>query len=349
MTELSVIGIDLAKRVFQVCGLDEAGRVVVQRRLGRAGFMRFMEKQPRTCLVGFEACGGAHFWGRWLMARGFTVKMMSPQAVRPYAAGAHKNDPRDAYAVAEATTRAHVAAVAIKSEAGQGLQALVRVRARRVDQLVRATNQLRALLHEFGFVVAKGRRRLLITFEDISGSEVFAALPEEVREMFADLHAECLVLTDQVETATTQLKAATATHEICRLVMSIPHLGPINAASLAAVEALEGFRNGRAFTAYLGLVPRQHASGETNHLRGITKHGAGEIRRYLVLAAQTFLIRAHREHAAGRRLDRLQQWALALSRRKPHNVAVTAIAARLARIAWAVMRHRTPYQGHATT
>jgi transposase len=343
MEEISVIGIDLAKRVFQVCCRDACGGIVVEKRLGRGAFMRFMSRQAAGILVGLEACGGSHYWGRWLVARGFRVKMMSPYAVKAYVSGAHKSDAIDARAICEAATRSHVGTVRVKSEAAQGLQARVRVRERRVRQLVRASNQFRALLHEFGFVVARGRRHLLVAFDRITASPEWAALPGDVREMLEDLHAECRELACKADAEKHRLAAAAERDGACRLIMSVPHLGPVNASALAAIEDLQRFTNGRAFAAYLGLVPRQQSSGESKRQGGITKHGSSALRRYLVLAAQTLLIRAERDRRMGEAPDRLRQWALDLAGRKHRNVAVTAIAARLARIAWAVMHHQRPY------
>ncbi|MCH8239236.1 MAG: IS110 family transposase [Proteobacteria bacterium] len=176
MDEISVIGIDLAKRVFQLCALSASGEVVWNKRLGRTALMRFMADRAPRCLIGLEACGGAHYWGRWLSGLGFRVKMMSPQAVKPYVTGGHKNDPRDARAIAEAATRSHVSAVRIKSQQAQALQALVRVRERQVRQRVQVVHQLRALLHEFGFIAPKGYGHLLRVYRQLAGSGGLAGL-----------------------------------------------------------------------------------------------------------------------------------------------------------------------------
>src|SRR5215472_7237460 len=160
MEEISVIGIDLAKSVFQLEALSPNGAVVWKKRLRRAAFMRFMEKQAPRCLVGFEACGGAHYWGRFLGDLGFRVKMMAPKAVKAYREGPHKNDGRDAHAAAEAASRAQVRAVRVKSEAAQAVQALVRVRLLQIKQMVQTGNQLRGILTEFGIVMPKGHHRL---------------------------------------------------------------------------------------------------------------------------------------------------------------------------------------------
>ena len=346
MDEISVIAIDLAKRSFQLCALDRAGKVVWEKRFGRAQFIGFMEAKAPRCLVGIEACGGAHYWARWLMGLGFEVKVMAPRAVKAFASSRHKNDARDAHAIAEAASRPFVRALAVKTEAAQGLQALVRVRARHVRQKVQGFNQLRALLHEFGFVAPRGEAALLKRYGEIALTQAFQGLPEALREMFEHLHEECCHLMAQAESSKQAVEAAAEEDETCRLIMSVPHLGPVNAAGLAAaVGDPKAFANGRAFAAFLGLVPRQQASGETSHLRAITKQGSRQLRSTLVLAAQSLVTWALRAEARGARIDQLRRLAVRLMKSgKPRNVAVTAIAARLARIAWAVMAAQQPYR-----
>lgn len=348
MDEISVIGIDLAKRSFQLCALDEKGEVVWETRLRRVQFIRFMEEKAPRCLVGIEACGGAHYWGRWLTELRFQVKLMAPGAVKAFASSRHKNDARDAHAIAEAATRPYVRALAVKTEAAQGLQALVRVRARHVRQKVQALNQLRALLHEFGFVAPKGERALLKRYGEICGGAAFLALPEGLQAAFGQLHGECCHLMAQAECSKRAVEQAAGEDEACGLIMSVPHLGPVNAAGMvAAVGDPDAFANGRAFAAFLGLVPRQQASGETSHLRAITKQGSRQLRSTLVLAAQSLITWALKAEAKGAPLDQLRRLALRLMKSgKPRNVAVTAIAARLARIAWAVLAAGQPYRAN---
>ena len=344
MGDISVIGIDLAKRVFQLCALDDSGEILWTKRFGRKGFERFMAGCCRDLVVGLEACGGAHYWGRWLEGHGFSVKMMSPVAVKAYIVGGHKSDARDARAIAEAATRAHVSSVRIKSVAAQGLQALVRVRDRQTRQRTQIVNQLRALLAEFGFVAPKGHGKLLMTYRNLALSGSLGGLPDEVFELFETLYDEAVCVNARIDALTVRLKAAARRDERCALAMTVPHIGPINAALCGAMlEAPDDFANGRAFAACLGLVPRQHASGEKSALRAITKHGNKQLRRNLVLAAQTLLIQAQKDASAGRALDRVQGWALSLLARKHRNVAVTAVAARLARIVWAVLAHGNVY------
>lgn len=343
MDEISVIGIDLAKRVFQLCAVNGSGAIVWEKRLRRAALIKFLEDEAPRCLIGMEACGSAHHWARWLLARGFRVKLMAPRAVKAYRAGVHKSDQRDARAVAEATSRSQVAAVRVKSEAAQATQALMRVRERRIRQRVQTANQLRGLLNEFGIVLPKGYTVLLARLSEMMASGQFGALPAVVQELVERLREEIIEQGQKVEAAEAMLLQAVKADASCQLLMSIPHIGPINAAGLSvALEAPGVFARGRAFAAYLRLVPRQQASAESSALRSIGQMRACEMRRYLVLAAQTLLIRVNRTKEPPQ--DPLLAWAGRLLHRKMRNVAVIAVAAKLARIAWAVMANNQPYR-----
>src|SRR5215469_517211 len=294
MEEISVIGIDLAKNVFQLEAQSPDGAVVWKKRLRRAAFMRFMEKQAPRCLVGFEASGGAHYWGRFLGDLGFRVKMMAPKAVKAYREGPHKNDGRDAHAAAEAASRAQVRAVRVKSKAAQAVQALVRVRL-------------------------------------------------ELREAIVGLREQLAEQVERVRLATAALAQATRADPACELLRSVPGLGPINVAGLSvALEAPQAYRNARAFAASLRLVPRQWQSADRQQLRGVAKQGASDIRRNLVLAGQSLLTMIGRREELPQ--DRLLIWAQRLLRRKPRNVAAVAVAAKLARIAWAVLAKGEAYR-----
>jgi len=284
------------------------------------------------------------------VARRFSVKLMTPIAVKAYRAGVHKNDQRDARAVAEATGRSQVAAVRVKSEAAQATQALMRVRERRIRQRVQTANQLRGLLNEFGIVLPKGPQLLLARACELMATAPFAALPAAVQELVQTLVDEVVEQAEKVKACPwleqgavdAALMTAVQADANCRLLMSIPSIGPINAAGLAvALEAPRVFRRGRAFAAFLRLVPRQQASAESSKLRGVGRQQACEMRRYLVLAAQTLLIRVNRIKEPSQ--DPLLAWAGRLLRRKTRNVAVVAVAAKLARIAWAVMAKNQPY------
>ena len=341
MGEISVIGNDLAKRVFQLCALSASGEVIWEKRLKRAAFMKFMETAPRVT-VGMEACGGAHHWGRWLEQRGFSVKLLPPKAVKAYRSGVHKNDSRDARAIAEAASRSYLAAVPVKSEAAQAAQATMRMRERRIRQLVQTANQLRGLLNEFGIILPKGHKRLLAGVAELMASAQFAELPPAMHDIVRAMHGEIAEQAAKVKAATAAVEAAVAADENCALLMTVPNLGPINAAALSIALDVPGtFRNGRAFAAALRLVPRQDASAERSTLRSIGRLHKSELRRYLVLAAQGLLTRVDRMKEPPR--DPLLGWAQRMLRRKMRNVAAVALAGKLARIAWAVRATNRPY------
>lgn len=345
MTEVSVIGIDLAKRVFQLCGLSGSGEVVWEKRLARAKFMKFVETAP-PCVVGMEACGGAHHWGRRFERRGFIVKLLAPRAVKAYRTGVHKNDGRDARAVAEAASRSHAKPVPVKSEAAQATQAVMRMRGRQIRQLVQTANQLRGLLNEFGIVLPKGRARLLARVAELVESEAFTALPPAMQHVVRGLQAEIVEQAGKVRAADRALAAAVATDQRCTLLLTIPNLGPVSTSGLSvALEQPASFRNGRAFSASLRLVPRQNASAEKSRQFGVGPMHNSELRRYLVLAAQSLLTRVDRMEEPPQ--DPLLAWAERLLRRKPRNVAAIAVAGKLARIAWAVMASQQPYRPRA--
>jgi len=343
MEEISVIGIDLAKQVFQICGENKAGEVVLTKRLKRKAFMKYMEQEAPRCLVGMEACGGAHYWARWLIERGFTVKLMAPRTVKAYRTGRHKNDFRDAHASCEAAGRPYVAGVAVKSETAQASQALLRVRELQIKQLLQMSNQLHGLLHEFGIVLPRGPSRMLEKLRRLEAEGRLAGLP-------ATMTAIVRLRSDEIEQQAAKLKATTKALESaaqadanCALLMSIPQIGPVNATALTiALETPKAFRNGRAFASHLHLVPRQHASADTNVLLGVGELRANETRRYLVLAAQGLLIRAAKLKEPAN--DRLLSFARSLLARKHRNVAAVALANKLARIAWAVAATKTPFR-----
>jgi len=338
MDEITVIGIDLAKGVFEVCLKAADGGVVERRRLKRGAFERYMETAPRVP-VGLEAGPGAHYWARWLSERGFAVKVMSPRAVRAYRTGPHKSDALDAAAIGEAATRASVRAVPVKSERAQTLQALVRVRERRVAARTRLLNQLRGLLLEFGIASA---RNLLVWYPRIAETPAFAALPARARRLFDELIAEARALDHAIKELDRELAGEVRADPTAGLLASVPGIGPINATQITAqIVEPGGFARARAMPAYLGIVPRLIASGKTSRLGPITKHGPGEIRKGLVLGAQTVITTALR---CPDRDDPLFRFARRLmARGKPRNVVAVAVANKLARIVCAILKSGRPY------
>jgi len=348
MEQITVIGIDLAKSVFQLEAQSASGVVVWKRRLRRAAFMEFMAMKAPRCLVGFEACGGSHYWGRFLSGLGFRVKMMAPKAVKAYREGPHKNDGRDAHAAAEAASRASVRAVRIKSEAAQAVQGLMRVRTLQIKQMIQTGNQLRGLLNEFGVVLPKGYKRLRDGLGRLHDDPAYNRLPQSLRQAAERLCGQLAEQIERVKQATDAVAEATKDDPSCLQLRSVPGLGPINAAGLSvALEAPRAYRNARAFAASLRLVPRQWQSADKQRLLGIAPESANDTRRHLVLAGQSLLTMVARMERPPR--DPFLLWVDRIRQRKNRNVAAVAVAAKLARIAWALMAKDTIYRPWVVT
>jgi transposase len=343
MEEVSVIGVDLAKNVFELCALGAGGEVIWTRRLTRKGFTRFMADKAPRCLVGMEACGGAHHWGRWLTELGFTVKVMAPKAVKSYRHGPHKSDARDARAAGEAASRDYVRSVRVKSEAAQAVQALVRLRTLQIKQLIQTSNHLRGILGEFGVVLPKGAKRMREAIAALAEDRTWLGMPLSVRKAADQLCTQLADQTRQVRQATEDLVAATKDEDVCNQLRTVPGLGPINAASMSvALEAPHAFASARAFAASLRLVPRQHQSAEKNKLFGIARQSANETRRHLVLAGQSLITMVDRLEAPPN--DGFLLWVWRMRQRKNRNVAAVAVAAKLSRIAWAIAAKQETYR-----
>lgn len=336
MNDISVIGIDLAKRIFELCALDAGGNVVWSKRLKREAFKTFMRKHASPVLIGLEACGSGHYWARFLGELGYQVKMMSPKAVKAYLSGPHKNDARDARAIAEAATRPHVRSVAIRSEQAQAIQAVQKIRDRCIRQKNQTLSQLRSLLYEYGIISSRNHLTLMKLMKSIEEHSDFIALPELAQEIIIDLYGELKHQMAQVKRLKEKLAASVDQDEKCVRLQTVPYIGPVNAALLSVkLEDPASFKNGRAFASYLGLTPRQEASGEKNRLMGISKHGDKELRRTLVEAANSMLYKASKlkEDTA----DPMINWARQLLARKDWKLAAVAVANKIARIAWAVI------------
>ncbi len=336
----TVIGLDLAKNVFQVHGVDAGGQPVLRRKLTRSQLAPFFARLP-PCLIGMEACGGAHHWARLLGQQGHTVKLMPGQFVRPYRKN-EKNDANDAEAICEAVTRPSMRFVAVKSVEQQSALMLHRVRQLLIQQRIALINQTRALLAEFGIVVAKNRhqlrRRLPEVLEDGEN-----ALPFSARALFAELYDRLRELDRRVDAADQGVEAHALASTPARNLMQVDGIGALTAtAVVATVGDARQFRNGRQFAAWLGLVPRQHSSGGKQRLGHITKRGDVYLRTLLVHGARSTL------RFAERRQDRISRWALSIKARRGHNTAVVALAAKLARVLWAMLTRQVPYRPATT-
>jgi transposase len=334
--KLSVLGIDIAKHVFHLVGMDAHGTIVVRKRLYRAQVMAFIMQLPPT-RIGMEACGGAHYWARCFREHGHEVMLMAPQFVTPYRK-ANKNDLRDAEAIAEAMTRPTMRFVPVKSVAQQDLQALHRVRERLMKARTALINETRGLLHEYGIIVPQGaatfRQHALAKLATDATKLSAAGLA-----LFQQLLEELAALDARVATYDAQLAQVAQTHPVCQRLMTIPGLGELTATALvAAVSDAAQFKNGRQFAAWLGLVPRQHSTGGKVRLLGISKHGDRYLRKLLVHGARSCL------RWVGRKRDRRSQWVQALMERRGWNRAAVALANKNARVAWVLLGTEQVYQ-----
>lgn len=332
MNEIITIGLDLAKSVFQVHGVDASGRVVVRRALRRAEVLSFFAGVP-ACVVAMEACGSAHHWGRQIAALGHAVRLLPPIRVQAYVKPGKKNDAADAAAICEAVGRPHMQFVPLKSAEQQAVLMLHRARDLLVRQRTMLINALRGHLAEFGLIAAQGKGGFAKLLASLDG-EAGATLPELALAALRLLAAQIDDANAKIEALEKQIVARHRDDEASRRLTSIPGIGPIIASALAgAVPDASVFRSGRQFAAWLGLVPRQHSTGGRQRLGGITKAGDRYLRRLLVIGA-TGLIRYRRTNVPGG-----LAWVQALLARKPARLVSVALANKMARIAWAIL-HR---------
>ena len=334
MNEITTIGLDLAKHVFQVHGVDASGVTVVRKRLRRSEVLAFFTRLPR-CLVGLEACATAHYWARELQTIGHEVRLMPAQYVKAYVKR-NKNDAADAEAICEAVQRPTMRFVPVKTAEQQAALLLHRGRERLVRQRTALVNALRAHLAEYGVIAPLGLRnvaRLIAIVRD----EIDTRLPAPARQVLEVLATQVEQLEAAVAALEKQLIAWHKANPVSQRLATIPGIGPIIATAVAAtvVEA-SGFRSGREFAAWLGLVPRQHSTGGKARLGGISKRGNRYLRRLLINGASANLLRSKATNA--------DPWVIGLRRRRPSLVVAVALANKTARIAWAVMHRQENYQ-----
>jgi len=336
MQAITTIGLDIAKSVFQVHGVDAAGQVVVRRQLKRRYVLAFFEKLS-PCLVGIEACASSHHWSRELQALGHTVRLMPPAYVKPYVKR-QKNDMADAEAICEAVTRANMRFVPTKTPEQQSGLMLHRARHLFIRQQTAVINAIRAHLGEFGIVAPVGRNgveELLEVVADPSDKRV----PEIVRACLAALGAQLRRLKEQILEFDRMIRAWHRSSEMSLRLDDCPGIGPVLATALAATVAdPKAFRSGRNFSAWIGLVPKQHSSGGKNRLGGISKQGDRYLRGLFVAGALA-VIRYAKIHGTKHR-----PWLTALLGRRPTKVAAIALANKIARMAWAMMAKGERYK-----
>ncbi len=334
--DIKVIGLDLAKNVFQVHGIDGSGRVQLRRQLKRAQVLEFFVNVP-PALVGMEACGGAHYWAREIEKLGHAVKLMNPKYVKAFVR-TNKNDRTDAEAIAEAAARHSVPSVPVKQPWQQDLQSLHRVRSALMCERVAVENQMRGLLAEYGIVVAKGsaalRRALPELLEDGQN-----ALSGVMRELIAERYEHARLLQQKIADHDRRLRLAAREHQACSALMEVPGIGVLGATALVSqVADARSLKNGRELAARQGLVPLHSGTGGKERLGRISKRGDGYVRTLFIHGARSVL--NHAPHKS----DRLSRWATEVMRRRGRNIAAVALANKMARIAWVILARAQRYQ-----
>ena len=331
--KVTTIGIDLAKSVFQVHGVDERGKRVLKRQLRREQMVGFFTQLP-PCLVGMEACGGSHYWANRLQGLGHTVKLMGPQYVKPYVK-THKNDAHDAEAICEAVGRPNMRFVPVKNAEQQAMLSLHRAREGFVKARTAQANQIRGLLAEFGIVLAAGIRNVpkrvpAMLVEETEG------LPAAVRSLVQRLLDHFKHLDEQVQQLEHEITLRHRQSPASRRLADIPGVGPLTASALLASMGSAGnFRNGRHLAAWLGLVPRQCSTGGRTVLLGISKHGDVYLRTLLIHGARAVLSSLQRKPPTAV----ADSWLGRLATRRNKNIAAVALANKNARVAWALLAH----------
>jgi transposase len=336
--KLMRVGVDLAKNVFQVHGVGRNDKVLWRRRLARAHWLETLaEKLEPGCEIGMEACTGAHHWARQLQQKGFTVRLLAPQFVKP-SVKSNKNDATDAEAVCEAMSRPAMRFVAVKTLEQQDIQAVHRVRSALIVQRSAKANQIRGLVAEYGLVAPREltqlRRAVPLWLESAENG-----LSNRFRRLLAGLWQDLRVLDDRVCELDREITSIAQSDPAAKRLQQLRGVGPIVASALvAAVGNARQFANGRQMAASLGLTPKQHSSGGKERLLGISKRGDCYLRTVLIHGARAVI-----QMAKGKR-DPLSLWVSGLAQRRHPNVAAVALANKTARIAWAMLRNATDYQ-----
>jgi transposase len=334
--EITTVGIDLAKNVFQVHGINAHGKVELKKQLKRDQMAAFFVNLP-VCLIGIEACGSAHHWARKLQSMGHTVRLIAPQFVKPYVK-TNKNDVADAEAICEAVGRPNMRFVPIKNIEQQAVLALHRVRQGFIKARTAQANQIRGLLAEFGLIIPQGIGHIATRVPELI-EDATNELPGSFRLLVERLLDHLKVLDKQVIELEVQIKAWHRGSELSRKLEQIPGIGPVTASALVAtIGDAKSFENGRQLAAWMGLVPKQHSTGGKSRLLGISKRGDTYLRTLLIHGARSAIL------AAQRKAQQADSWLTKLLERRSPNVVAVALANKNARIIWALLAHNREFR-----
>ena len=334
--KITTIGLDIAKSVFHAVGVDKAGKLIKKKMLRRKDLLPFVAK-IEPCLIVMEACGGASYWAREFEQFGHVVKLIAPQYVVPFRQG-NKNDYNDALAIAEAAQRPNMRFVKPKSGEQQDVQLLHRMRERLTKQSTALINQVRGMLAEYGIVITKSKSAFKAQLPDILVDET-NTLTTKGRAIFYQLYDEVIDIEKRLKSCDTQVLNETQNNVICQRLQTIPGVGPVTATAIyAAVGDGKDFSNGRHFSAWCGLVPKQHSSGGKDNLLGISKRGNAYLRTLFIHGARAVL------RHSGNKSDKLSCWAIQLAERRGFNRACVAVANKLARMSWVIAAHDEEYR-----
>ena len=338
---VKVLGIDLAKEIFHLYGVDARGHVVLRKRLRRKEMASWMVNLP-PCLVGMEACAGSHHWARKFRDMGHDVRLMSPQFVKPYVKS-NKNDEADAEAICEAVQRPNMRFVPIKRIEQQDILSIHRAREQLVRRRTAQGNQIRGLLMEYGLVMPQGICTVRAQVPDML-ADADNELTPMFRELLQGLWQELINLDQHIAVYDQQIKALSEQSAACKRLMTIPGVGPMVAtALLASVSDGKAFHNGREMAAWLGLVPRQHSTGGKPRLLSISKRGDVYLRKLLIHGARASLRWADKKH------DKRSMWATSLKERRGQNIAAVALANKIVRTAWVLITRGEEYRTSTIT
>jgi len=328
------IGLDIAKSSFQIHGVDGHGKVVLRKHLTRGKVLGYFAQLP-SCLVGLEACGGAHYWARELQKLGHDGRLMAAAMIQPYRTG-QKKDANDAEAICEAVSRPRTRFVPVKSEGQQAVLTVQRARELLVTEGTALANQIRGLIREYGIVIAQGIQRLRRELPEVLTKEI---LPELVREVVGELRERLRELDRRITDHDHRIEQLAKQSDAAQRLMQGEGVGPMTAtAVVATVGEGHAFQHGRQFAAWVGLVPTQHSTGGKTVLGRITKQGNVYLRTLLSHGARAVL------QSSAKRTDRKSRWVEAVRQRRGNNIAAVALAAKHARILWALLARGQAYQ-----